>query len=90
VGKFDSLINAANKAINSANALLDSDNVPFNVMYKQYKTIQSFWLRVMDDASESNSKRLEELCIDLEDTMKCCEDWIKENSPNKTATTEEV
>lgn len=89
MGKYDSLINAANKAIKSANTLLESENPPFNVMYKQYKTIQSFWFRVVEDASDFNSSRLEDLCIDLECTMQQCENWIKENSPTKTQTNQE-
>lgn len=83
MGQFDSLINAANKAIDSANALLESDHTPFNAMYKQYKTLQSFWFRVVEDASDSNSRRLEDLCVDLEDVVQRCEQWIQENSPTK-------
>ncbi len=52
-------------------------------MYKQYKTLQSFWFRVIEDASDSNSKRLEELSIDLEEVLQKCDNWIKENSPTK-------
>ena len=84
MGQFDALISAANKAINNTEQLLQSNNTPFNVMYKQYKILQSFWFRVVEDASESNSKRLESLCIELEDYVQRCEDWIKENSPLKT------
>ena len=83
MGQFDSLISAANKSIKNAYALLDNDDTPFNVMYKQYKTLQSFWFRVVEDASDSNSRRLEELCVDLEDVVGLCEKWIKENSPTK-------
>lgn len=83
MGQFDSLINAAYKAIKNANALLENENTPFNVMYKQYKTLQSFWFRVIEDASDSSSKRLEELCVDLEDAVQRCEQWIKENSPTR-------
>jgi hypothetical protein len=90
MAQYDSLIKAANKAIKSAQALLDNDNTPFNAMYKQYRTIQSFWFRVVEDAAESQSKRLEELCIDLEYTLSRCEKWIKENSPTKPTATEET
>jgi hypothetical protein len=83
MGQFDSLINAANKAIKNANALLENENTPFNVMYKQYKTLQSFWFRVIEDAADSSARRLEELCVDLEDVIQRCEMWIKANSPTK-------
>lgn len=83
MGQFDSLIGAARKAIKNANALLENADTPFNVMYKQYKTLQSFWFRVVEDASDSNSSRLEDLCVDLEDAVQRCEQWIKDNSPNK-------
>lgn len=84
MGQFDSLIGAARQAIKKANSLLESDSTPFNVMYKQYKILQSFWFRVIEDACDSNSRRLEELSVDLEDTVQRCEQWIKDNSPNKT------
>lgn len=83
MGKFDSLINAANKAMDSAETLLDNPNTPFNVMYKQYKTLQSFWFRVIEDAAETNSGRLEDLCVDLEDVMQRCSQWIKDHSQTK-------
>ena len=83
MGQFNSLISAAYKAISSAEALLESESTPFNAMYKQYKTLQSVWFRVIEDASDSNSSRLEDLCVDLEDTLQRCEQWIKENSPTK-------
>lgn len=84
MGQFDALISAANKAINNTEQLLQSDSTPFNVMYKQYKILQSFWFRVVEDASESNSKRLESLCIELEEYVQKCEEWIEENSPLKS------
>lgn len=83
MAQFDSLIGAANKAIKSAKTLLNTENPPFNVMYKQYKTLQSFWFRVIEDASDVNNKRLEELCVDLEIMVDKYEHWIKENSPSK-------
>jgi hypothetical protein len=83
MGQFDSLINAANKAIKNANELLENENTPFNAMYKQYKTLQSFWFRVIEDASDSSSRRLEELCVDLEDVIQRCDQWIKEHSPTR-------
>jgi hypothetical protein len=83
MAQFNSFVNAANKAMDSAEALLESENVPFNAMYKQYKTLQSFWFRAVDDAAESNSKQLEELCVDLEYMVQRCDQWIKENSPTK-------
>jgi hypothetical protein len=88
MGQFDSLIGAANKAIKSARALLETENPPFNVMYKQFKTIQSFWFRVVEDASDTNSRRLEDLCVDLEEVLQLYEVWIKENSPTRNQTEE--
>ena len=86
MGKFDALISAANKAIDSAEALLDNPNTPFNVMYKQYKTLQSFWFRVIEDAADSNNGRLEDLSIDLEEIIQQCDHWIKEHSQTKNQT----
>ena len=83
MGQFDGLINAATKALKNTDSLLQSSDTPFNVMYKQYKILQSLWFRVVEDASESNSKKLETLCIELEERVQECEDWIKENSPTK-------
>ena len=83
MGKFDALINAARKAINSSQTLVENDTTPFNVVYKSYKTLQSFWFRVVEDAAETNNSRLEDLCIDLEEAIQDCEDWIKRNSPTK-------
>ena len=88
MGKFDALINAARKAINSSQTLVENDETPFNVVYKSYKTLQSFWFRVVEDAAETNNSRLEDLCIDLEEAIQDCEDWIKRNSPNKPQTEE--
>ena len=84
MGQFNSLINAAYKTIDSANTLLDNENAPFNAVYKQFKSLQSFWFRVVEDASDSNSKQLEELCVDLEDAVQRCEKWIKEHSSAKS------
>ena len=85
MGQHDALIWAADKALKNTTTLLAGDDIPFNVVYKQFKTLQSLWFRVVEDASESNSKKLEQLSIDLENAVAKCEDWIKENSPlNKT------
>lgn len=83
MGQYDSLISAANKAIDTAYVLLENENTPFNTMYKQYKILQSFWFRVIEDASDSNVRKLEDLCVDLEEVVQRCEQWIKENSPTK-------
>ena len=83
MGQFDSLLVAAKKAIKNAEALLESKDTPFNVMYKQYKTLQSFWLRVVEDAADFNSSKLEDLSVDLENMVIKCENWIKANSPTK-------
>lgn len=83
MGQFDSLISAANKAIDTAYVLLENENTPFNTMYKQYKILQSFWFRVIEDASDTNVRKLEDLCVDLEEVVQRCEQWIKDNSPTK-------
>ena len=85
MGKPNAFMSAANKAMNSAEALLENENTPFNAMYKQYKTLQSFWFRAVEDAADTNSKNLEELCVDLEAMVDRCEQWIKENSPTRAA-----
>lgn len=90
MGQHDALIWAADKALKNTDTLLEGENIPFNVVYKQFKTLQSLWFRVVEDASESNSKRLEQLSIDLENAVARCEDWIKENSPLKKAAEEET
>jgi hypothetical protein len=83
MGQFDALINAANRALDNTDLLLNNPNTPFNVMYKQYKVLQSLWFRVVEDASDSNSKKLESLCVELEEYVQACESWIDENSPTK-------
>ena len=82
MGKFDALTNAANKAIDNAYTLTSSKDTPFGVVYKQFKTLQSLWYRVIEDAAETGNSRLEDLCVDLEQAVIVCQDWIKENSPN--------
>ena len=82
MGQFDALINAANKAMDNADVLLASSDTPFNAVYKQYKTLQSLWFRMIEEASDSNNRRLEDTCVDLEEYVARCEDWIKKNSPN--------
>ena len=85
MGKFDALTNAANKAIDNAYTLTSSKDTPFGVVYKQFKTLQSLWYRVIEDAAETGNSRLEDLCVDLEQAVIVCQDWIKENSPNNKA-----
>jgi len=87
MGHFDPLMAAARRSIDNATALLESQNPPFNVMYRQYKTVQSLWFRVIEDASDSNSQRLEDLCVELESVSLRLEQWIKENSPSKPSKT---
>ena len=86
---YASLINAAQKAIDNAEILLSNANTPFNSMYKQYKSLQSLWFRMVEEASEAKSGKLEDVCIDLELTMTKCSDWIQKNSPTKTEPKEE-
>ena len=81
MGQFDGIISASNRALETANLLLESNDTPFNVMYKQYKAMQSLWFRVVEEASESNSRKLESLSIDLEECIAKCEAWIENNSP---------
>ena len=83
MGRFDGVINAANREINKTNLFLQSQETPFNVMYKQYKTIQKLWLRMVEEAADANSRQLESLCIELEEYVQQCSDWLKENSPAK-------
>lgn len=82
-GPYSALINAAHKAIDNAQILLSNENTPFNSMYKQYKSLQSLWFRMIEEASESSSSRLEDVCIELELVMGKCNDWIQANSPTK-------
>ena len=81
MGQFDSLIGAANKTIDNTYTLLESENPPFNAVYKQYKILRSFWFRVVEDAADFNSSRLEDLCVDLEEAIECCSKWISANPP---------
>ena len=37
---------------------------------------------MIEEASDSNNRRLEDTCVDLEQYVARCEDWIKVNSPN--------
>ena len=80
---YASLINAAQKAIDNAKILLSNENTPFNSMYKQYKSLQSLWFRMVEEASDAKSSKLEDVCIDLELTMAKCNEWIQKNSPTK-------
>lgn len=80
--KFGPLINAAYRAIDNANTLLENEKTPFNVMYKQYKTLQSLWFRMIEESSDGN-RRLEEVCVDLELTLSDCDKFLKEHAPKK-------
>lgn len=86
---YASLINAAHKAIDNAEVLLSNENTPFNSMYKQYKSLQSLWFRMIEEASEAKSGKLEDVCIELEVTMTKCSEWIQKNSPTKPENKEE-
>jgi hypothetical protein len=79
----NSLIVAANKAMDNATVLLENENTPFNAMYKQYKILQSLWFRAIEDASDTNNKWLEDLCVDLECMVQRCDAWLKEHAPSK-------
>ena len=81
--KYGPLINAANRAIDNAKTLLGNDNTPFNAMYKQFKTLQSLWLRMVEESADGKNRRLESICIDLELAMVECEQYLKKSSPKK-------
>ena len=87
--KGNALIIAANKAIDNAYTLTSTNSTPFNLVYKQYKVLQSFWYRVIEDASDSGNSKLEDLCVDLENAVIKCQDWIKLNSPVTKAENEQ-
>lgn len=78
-----SLFNAAYRNIDSADALIASDKTPFAAVYKQYKSLQSLWFRVIEESVDSNSSRMEELSIALEEAIQRVQEWINKNSPTK-------
>lgn len=84
MGQYDALITAAKKALNSADNLLKKQDVSFGAIYKQYKILQSFWFRIIDEATDSNSRQLENLCVELEIAVAKYEKWIHQNSKNDT------
>ena len=90
MAQFNPLIDAAYKAINNAHTLVENEHTPFNAMYKQYKSLQSFWFRVIEDAADSNSSKLEDLCVDLEEAMQDCKAWLGTHSPSTNPKIEKV
>lgn len=80
--KYGPLINAAYRAIDNAKTLLENEKTPFNAMYKQFKTLQSLWFRMIEESSDGNRK-LEDVCVDLELTIADCEKFLKEHAPKK-------
>lgn len=80
--QYNALINKAYKEIDNATTLLETSETPFNAMYRQYRKIQSLWFKIVEEASASNNSRLEDVCIDLEEAMNNCKDWIDKNSPS--------
>ena len=85
----NSLFNAAYRNIDAADALIASDKTPFAAVYKQYKSLQSLWFRVIEESVDSNSSRMEDLSIDLEEAIQRVQTWINENSPTKNKESEE-
>ncbi len=79
----NALFNAAYRNIDAADALIATDKSPFPAVYKQFKSLQSLWFRVIEESVDTNSSRMEELSMDLEDAIQRCQAWINENSPTK-------
>ena len=77
------LFNAAYRTIDAADTLIASDDSPFPVVYKHFKSLQSLWFRVIEESVDTNSRRMEELSIDLENAVQRCQEWINKNSPTK-------
>lgn len=83
MAKYDSLLAAANREMKNTDVLLSNDDTPFHVIYAQYKTLQSLWFRLVEDASISNSRKLEDMCVNLEEHVQTCKEWVDRNSKNE-------
>lgn len=75
------LIKRAQKYIDDAEVLLSNENTPFNTMWRYFKSMQSMWLRLIDESCENPSSRLEDMCVDLELTIEKVQRWINEHAP---------
>lgn len=84
------LLKRAQKYIDDAEVLLSNENTPFNTMWRYYKSMQSMWLRLIDESVENSNSRLEDMCVDLELTIEKVQKWINEHAPTtETQQTEE-
>lgn len=75
------LLKRAQKYIDDAEVLLSNENTPFNTMWRYFKSMQSMWLRLIDESVENSSSRLEDMCVDLELTIEKVQRWINEHAP---------
>ena len=75
------LLKRAQKYIDDAEVLLSNENTPFNTMWRYFKSMQSMWLRLIDESVENSNSRLEDMCVDLELTIEKVQKWINEHSP---------
>jgi hypothetical protein len=75
------LLKRAQKYIDDAEVLLSNENTPFNTMWRYFKSMQSMWLRLIDESVENSSSRLEDMCVDLELTIEKVQKWINEHAP---------
>lgn len=75
------LLKRAQKYIDDAEVLLSNENTPFNTMWRYFKSMQSMWLRLIDESVENSNSRLEDMCIDLELTIEKVQKWINEHAP---------
>lgn len=75
------LLKRAQKYIDDAEVLLSNENTPFNTMWRYFKSMQSMWLRLIDESVENSNGRLEDMCVDLELTIEKVQKWINEHAP---------
>lgn len=83
------LLKRAQKYIDDAEVLLSNENTPFNTMWRYFKSMQSMWLRLIDESVENSSSRLEDMCVDLELTIEKVQKWITEHAPTPETPKEE-
>ena len=82
------LLKRAQKYIDDAEVLLSNENTPFNTMWRYFKSMQSMWLRLIDESVENSNSRLEDMCVDLELTIEKVQKWINEHAPVSDSTPE--
>lgn len=83
------LIKRAQKYIDDAEVLLSNENTPFNTMWRYFKSMQSMWLRLIDESVENSNSRLEDMCVDLELTIEKVQKWINDHAPAQESSKEE-